>query len=46
MRIFIYIMINQEKNRGLFQRDLFMQYNGTVTIDTFMRILAPHLIMN
>ena len=39
-----YIMINYEHKRRLSHRYLLLQNNGTVTIGTFMRILAPHLI--
>ena len=40
-----YIMINHDHNRQLFHRYLLMRDNGTVTISTFIRILAPHPII-
>ena len=40
-----YIMINHELNRMLFHRDSLLRDNETVTIRTFMRIIATHLII-
>ena len=39
-----YLMINREQNKRIFHRDLQLRDNGTVTIGTFMRVLAPHPI--
>ena len=40
-----YIMINYKHNRRLFHRYLLLRDNGTVTIGTLMRIIAPHPII-
>lgn len=40
-----YIFINHEQNRRLFHRDLLLRDNGIVTIGTFMRLLAPHPVL-
>ena len=38
-------MINHENNMRLFHRDLSLRYIATVTIDTFINIIAPHPII-
>eukprot|EP00559_Dactyliosolen_fragilissimus_P002615 CAMPEP_0184868778 /NCGR_PEP_ID=MMETSP0580-20130426/31751_1 /TAXON_ID=1118495 /ORGANISM="Dactyliosolen fragilissimus" /LENGTH=333 /DNA_ID=CAMNT_0027369885 /DNA_START=200 /DNA_END=1198 /DNA_ORIENTATION=- len=40
-RSLCYIMISNEKNRRLFHRDLLLRDNGTITIGSYLRIIAP-----
>lgn len=39
-RSLCYIMITHEKNRRLFHRNLLLQVNGTITIGSYLRIIA------
>jgi hypothetical protein len=39
-----YLMMTNEMNKRIFHRDLMLRDNGTITIGSYMRILAPYPI--
>ena len=39
-----YIMMTSDMNKRLFHRDLMLRDNGTITIGSYLRLLAPHPI--
>lgn len=39
-----YIMMTSDTNKRLFHRDLMLRDNGTITIGSYIRLLAPHPI--
>ena len=39
-----YLMITNDMNKRLFNRDILLRDNGTITVGTYMRVLAPYPI--
>ena len=42
--LLVYLMMSNDMNRRLFHRDLLLRDNGTITVGSYLRILAPHPI--